>query len=448
MISLFNILIIFILLFMIIFISYYNSVYINFISNHKNYNINNIYFIDNFDRYNSIIMENLDERCINIIKYNSYYSLENIIILSQVYKSKCSIFYLDSDIKQYINDDVLQNITIINYGIIGDLFNYINKIIINNYFFIDKIIYKKYGMLQNIITSNLSILPDILIYDNNYYYISYYTLITMAMLTFDNSDILSKNIDLNTYNNIINTSRIIKKIASNIDMEYFEYIIRKSDFLFKDNTINLIRRKDFIGYKTNNMSLINNKILLYKNIAIITNYIKNEKYFGNCIIIKKHYIDYINKLTSGCLYIENNNYDIEYKFNKNIYKNNIILYNNYILKKENKIININNDILLYKYNIINKLNIDYDININKNIDNRIVSNNHIITIDKKYIYDKNIKIYNCNNISIYDNIYGNIFYKFDKISNIYINFINTNIYNYYYISIINPKNIIIEYNIN
>ncbi|CCU56144.1 unknown similar to AMEV238 [Choristoneura rosaceana entomopoxvirus 'L'] len=448
MVILFNILIVIILICMIFFISYYNSTYINSIKVHENYNIDNIYFIDIFDKYNSIVMELLDNKTIDILNYKSFDSLDNMVILSQVYNSRCSIFYMDDDIKKYINYDISYGININKYGVISEIFNYINNIIINKKFIIDNDIYIKYSNLQNIMINNLSIVPDILINDKNYPYICYYVLTTMAMISFDNSDILLKYIDINVYNKVIETSRIIKNLAIDLDFEYFKYISNNANFLFRDNTLFLVRRKDFIGYKNNNISIIYGKLLLYKNILIITNYVDNNEYFGNYIIIKKHYIDYINKLISGCFNIKNNKYNIIYDSNNYKMYYNEISYNKYILKNDNNItIDISNDILLCKSKIINKVKINRTINITKNIDYRIVSEHHIIKIDKK-IFNKNNKIYNCSNISIYDNIYGNIFYKFYPSINTYIEFHSTNLYDYYEINILNPRNIIIEYNYN
>lgn len=54
----------------------------------------------------------------------------------------------------------------------------------------------------------------------------------------------------------------------------------------------------------------------------------------------------------------------------------------------------------------------------------------------------------CLNINIYDEIYGNIYYKFNLESDIRISMITMGSINYYEINILNPRNIKIEYQIN
>lgn len=321
MVSLFFILIIIILIFTIIFINFYNSYYSNIIKNHEIVNINNIYYIDSFDRYNSIIMEKIDNLSIDIIKNKYFNNNMNLTILNQAYNSKCSIFYMDSEIIKYTNVNKNINIILKNYGIISDIYNYINENILNGKFEININIYQKYGNVKNNILNNFIIMPDFLIYDNNYLYICYYTLITMANIMFDNSYILYNNIDINLYNEIMLTSRIIKNMAINMDINYFKYIVNNSNYLFSDNTTSLIKRKDFMSYKQKNIVIIKNNILLYDKISIIFDYENTENYFGNYLIINKHYIDYISVYSSGFFYILNKNkYDIKYKQFSKIYK--------------------------------------------------------------------------------------------------------------------------------
>ncbi|CCU56463.1 unknown similar to AMEV238 [Mythimna separata entomopoxvirus 'L'] len=458
MITLFIILIIVILICLLLFIEYYNSDYTNNVKKHKNYNINNIYYINLFDRYNSIIMELLDNRVINILKFDTDYTDNDKMMLHQTYNSKCSIFYLDTSIKKYENDKyIILNIN--NYNIISDIFKYIKEYIITKKLIIDDKIFKQYTSLKNIISNYFILIPDVYKYDSNYPYLCYYTLTTMSMLMFDNASLLIKNVDYNTYNDIILTSRIIKYMTIKVDIEYFNYICINSNILFIDNSINLIRRTDFLCYKNSNIVILYEKILLYKNISIVADYIDDDCYFGNYIFINKHYTDIITKIDNvgkyiGCFNI-NNKKNIKYliTIKQNKYQKNILLYNNYLLKHENNNIYIVNDIIICKNKYNNKINSDNNtINyyIIKNIDTRIISDFSVIKIDNNNInHEKllnNKESYNCFKIEIYDKIYGNISYEFNQKINIILNKYISNNFKYYELNIINPNNIFIKYN--
>lgn len=308
-----------------------------------------------------------------------------------------------------------------------------------------------------------NIVPKISVYlrffdiKNENEYQNYFLVINFSNIIFDNSKRLKHSLDANIYHDVINSARLIKYYAYNLNRKYVKHIIINSNLiLYEDNTHKLIQRNDFSNFKLTkiiSVKINDDYILTYKNKNFyISNMSLIESIMGTGIFflhknpfaysnIYWNKIKQITNIIPGCLILNNHeryskDIRITYEF-ENISK----FKKTYMLDDQNYLkeiieLNLKENYVDLKYHH----SMSNDICIKKNLDFRIINSDTVFTIDNNPI--KKSGCYYGKHINITDPLYGNNVIMLLHKSNIFLNFVENE---YFEASIIINSYINIKY---
>jgi hypothetical protein len=472
----------------------YNSLYYNNqrIDINNNILINNSIYVNNFNN----IINNDDEYETNYININqNEFNYNKFNYLGPIYLDKNNINFTNIiDLSNYTHIMLDDN----NMYLLSDFINinniYVNSMLKNSYLYkfkqipynynifnsLNKLVYY-YKIKINLNGININDYGNCLFINDKFYYFEIfdYFLNIIEILSINPLNLLDKNyfIGITNINNIndilyptfINISSItnIKFININLIENYvFNYFnsdnLVYNNLLFKNKIISTIKKINtynfiYLDSSENNIKLIENIIenkklphIYIKNKSIISENI-NEKLFrihgGNNIVKLDNYILNINDLSNN--YIENGNYELSILplENPNLItfsiSGNVTKGNNQIVINFNSIINI--PLPAYyningKYIYLSKLTNQIIINDKNTNYYNVGFFNNIKLLDNNYFKLEYPLFLNYENITLNENLIGNIKYvnqnipvnNIKNISYVINSILNDNIYHNIY----------------